>query len=277
MTASIQPRNVRFGIGDAPVRHWYEGDAVMTGIVDCFSALLPEGEKFFIRTIKHYEPSISDPDLQQEIRGFNAQEAYHSREHEDYNRGIRSLGYDVDLMEERARSALKGGKNHVTRLAITCAIEHLTTTFADVLLHNPQWFDRVPAAYRDLWFWHAVEELEHRAVAISVLNAATPKLANWKRYLIRTAAMNITLLTIALVWWRNLITYLQTDGIRIGPKTFFRAMWLLFGSPGLVRKSFWRLLSYYKFGFDPAKEHDKAFIAQWQERIAERTNGTGAT
>jgi len=42
----------------------------LSALVDCFGVLLPEGERFFIRSLKLYEPKIEDPVLIEEMRGF---------------------------------------------------------------------------------------------------------------------------------------------------------------------------------------------------------------
>ena len=87
--AEIQPRDYKFGVADAPKRHWLRGDMELSALVDCFGVLLPEGERFFIRSLKFYEPKIEDPVLIEEMRGFYQQEAFHSREHAGYTRQCR--------------------------------------------------------------------------------------------------------------------------------------------------------------------------------------------
>ena len=56
----IIPRNIRFNIAEAPKRHWYGGNLHKTALVDVFSLFLPEGERFFIRSLKHYAAGLED-------------------------------------------------------------------------------------------------------------------------------------------------------------------------------------------------------------------------
>jgi len=147
----IQPRDYRFGLADAPKRHWLRGDMELTALVDCFGVLLPEGERFFIRSLKFYEPKIEDPMLIEEMRGFYQQEAFHSREHAGYNAAMSSLGYDVTRMEAFGAALLGDIKTNSSRLAVTCALEHLTTTFSRTLLQRPDLLDGAHEPYRDLW------------------------------------------------------------------------------------------------------------------------------
>ena len=49
----------------------------------------------------------------------------------------------------------------------TCALEHFTSTIAEELLSNPN----IQSMFMDetmyhLWMWHAVEENEHKTVAL---------------------------------------------------------------------------------------------------------------
>jgi predicted metal-dependent hydrolase len=48
------------------------------------SASLPDGERFFIDSVRHYQKDIEDPVLLEQIRSFIGQEAHHSRVHEDF-------------------------------------------------------------------------------------------------------------------------------------------------------------------------------------------------
>ncbi len=267
LTADFKPRDRSFGISANPVRHWWGGDQPLTAIGDAFSVMLPAGERFFIQSLLHYEKRIEDPALKAALREFCRQEAFHTREHEDYNNGLRRLGYDVDRMEVRVKRALKLAHGPMQRLYVTCALEHLTTTFAATFLANNEWYDTAEGAYARLWRWHALEELEHRAVALDVANTVTGNWSAWRRYRTRIAIFNAAVFLIAVAFLRNLADLARQDGVKVGPVYFARIFWRLFGRPGLFRKSFWRFLTYYKPGFAPAREHDPAFIRAWQARI----------
>lgn len=268
MTSGFEARDRTFGISKNPVRHWYDDDQVTTAIADAFSLMLPIGERFFILSLRRYEHRITDPALKIALRDFSRQEAFHTREHEDYNQGLRALGYDVDGMEALLSKRLKGTMKPLHRLAVTCAIEHLTTSFAATLLANPQILDVAPPSYARLWRWHALEELEHRAVAIDVLNTVTASMPAWKRYVLRIVVFNTTMYNVIAVMNANMCSMARQDGVKVGPAYAGRALWRLFGRPGMARKAFWRLMSYYKPGFDPAREHDPAFVRLWQARVA---------
>ena len=258
--ADIIPRDIRFGILENATRHWYDGDIIKTVMADGLSIFLPEGERYFIRSLKHYASKLTDRELAAEINGYAVQEAFHTREHEDYNKAMASLGYDVEEMEKPVKFALGVAKNPLHRLAVTCAIEHLTATLSTVTLRRPDLLEKAAPAYRRLWMWHALEELEHKAVALDVLKAVTPDLPGWKRYLLRVSAMNATVVPFLLIFLRNTRLYARTDGVKTGVRFWLRFIWVVFFAPGFWRRCMPLVLKYYLPGFDPKNSDDAELV-----------------
>lgn len=256
----IVPRDIRFGIIDNPVRYWFGGDLLKTATIDGLSIFLPEGERYFIKSLRHYASKLKDKELAAEITGYSVQEALHTREHLDYNRSLTALGYDVEKMEEPIRTTIDVIKNPLLRVAITCAVEHLTATISTVTLRKPQILDGADMQYRRLWMWHALEELEHKAVAIEVLKAATPKMAGWKRYFLRVSAMNAIIIPFVFLFGRNVWIYARNDGAKTGIRFWLRFLWVLFGNPGYWRRCMPLFLKYYLPGFDSRNSDDKELI-----------------
>lgn len=256
----IIPRDIRFGILENPTRHWLGGDLHKTALIDGLSIFLPEGERYFIRSLKYYAPRLKDKQLADEINGYAVQEAFHTREHEDYNRALAKLGYDVEAMEAPVIKTLRSDKIPIFRLAVTCAIEHLTATLSTVTLRNPQFLADASPAYRRLWMWHALEELEHKAVALDVFDAATPKYSAFKRYMLRTMAFNAVAWTFLKITLRNITLFAKGDGVKTGPRFWARMLLVLFIAPGYWRKCAPLVLRYYLPGFSPLNKDDHALI-----------------
>ncbi len=256
----IIPRDIRFGILENRQRHWYGGDPVKTAVIDGLSMFLPEGERFFIRSLKAYANSVGDVELQREINGYAVQEAFHTREHEEYNRALTELGYPTDVLEAPIKASLRRPLSNVVRLAVTCAIEHITATFSSVTLRDQRIFADAAPAYRRLWMWHALEELEHKAVALDVFNNATRNVAPWKRYLLRVGAMNATIIPFMFLSIRNIRLFAKADGIRTGVGFWLHFLKVVFISPGFWTRSLIPLLRYYKPGFDPRNVDDVDLI-----------------
>lgn len=264
----IIPRDIRFDILGNAQRHWLEDDIIKTILIDGLSIFLPEGERFFIRSLKHYGPKLQDKELAAEINGYAVQEAFHTREHEEYNRAMINLGYDVEEMERPIRFGFEVVKNPMHRLAITCAIEHMTATLSTLTLRHPDLLDKAAPAYRRLWMWHALEELEHKAVALDVLNAATPDLSRWQRYLLRVMGMNGTLFPFLVIFLRNVPIYARTDGVKTGFRFWMRFFWVTMVAPGYWRRCLPNVLRYYLPGFDPRNSDDAELMRKGREWLA---------
>lgn len=139
-----------------------------------YSFMFPEGELFFIRSLKGCIGAVSDARIRRDAEGFVAQEAHHTTEHRCLNDLLRGLGADVDGFYEyfrRARLRLERSSK-LWNLARTCAAEHLTSLHC-LASHRNRWLDACrPEEVRRLWYWHLQEELEHRAVCMEVFRAA---------------------------------------------------------------------------------------------------------
>jgi predicted metal-dependent hydrolase len=245
----ILPRNLRFGIRENADRAWFGGDPVLSALFDGFAVLLPLGERFFIRSLRPFESQLRDPALVEAMHAFAAQEAFHTREHEAYNDALRSLGHDVEAMEAKASRLLGGVKGPVTRLLVTCAIEQMTFALARFILKRPALMDRAAPAYRRLWRWHALEEVEHAAVAVQVLRAVDSKMPAWRRYLSRVAILFVAVSSLVTFALQNVAMILQPGGGRLSWRLRLRLLWVLLGSPGFLRGLVVPCLAYCRPGY----------------------------
>ncbi len=265
----IIPRDIRFGILENAQRHWLDNDLIRTGMIDGLSIFLPEGERFFIRSLKHFGSTLEDKELAAEINGYAVQEAFHTREHEVYNRALVKLGYDVERMEAPIRKGFEIVTNPLHRLSNTCAIEHMTSTLSSLILRHPELLDGAAPAYRRLWMWHAVEELEHKAVALDVFNAVTAKKTGFGRYFLRVMGMNATIFAFLILFLRNFRIYARNDGAKTGPRFWGGFLWAAMVRPGYWRRCLPNVLRYYLPGFDPRNSDDQELLSKGRKWLAE--------
>jgi Predicted metal-dependent hydrolase len=61
--------------------------------------MFPEGERFFMDTVRHFQDRITDPKLREDVRGFLGQEGIHGREHRRYNDMLAAQGYPAEAIE----------------------------------------------------------------------------------------------------------------------------------------------------------------------------------
>jgi hypothetical protein len=163
---------------DAPLaRHWFGGNVVATHVANGVNLLFPAGERFFVRSVRHYLHAIDDPHLAAEVRGFFGQEGRHAKEHEDLFRAMERQGYDVArflaLYEKVAYGFIERVAPPSLRLATTAACEHFTALLAENALRL-RVLDAADPTIRRLLLWHAAEEIEHRSVAFDVLARVAP-------------------------------------------------------------------------------------------------------
>ena len=185
---SINIRKPNFNLEKDLDHDWFNGSPFNTAFENSFSLLFPLGEKAFIESVKNFEKEIEDQKLLQEIYSFYGQEAAHRKYHQKYNELLCELrGYDL---ENLTKSQVKRHKhrysqlNPYQRLASTVAAEHLTAIFADDLLRDKNHFVDSGKEVAKLWYWHALEETEHKAVAFDVYEAVGGHLKMRRRALL---------------------------------------------------------------------------------------------
>jgi hypothetical protein len=194
----IRVRKMDFAFADADVpRWWLYGNPVLTHMANGLNLLFPPGERFFIRSVKHYLDRIEDPELRARVKGFFGQEGRHGHEHERANRILERQGYDLrrflDLYEKWAFGVIEPLFPPVLRLSTTVALEHFTATLAKNAL-TTDFLDGAHPVMAELLRWHAAEEIEHKSVAFDVLQEVDP------RYPVRVAGLVIAT-TQLLGWW----------------------------------------------------------------------------
>jgi predicted metal-dependent hydrolase len=163
MKMHIMPvrRNLKFHVPDDTVLNWHDKGPGISQFFNTLSLFFPEGERFFINSVRKYRDQIDDPELQEAVRNFIGQEAMHGREHEDYNQKMVAAGLPVDKQEAivtRLLSLISRFLPNAMQLSATVALEHLTAILADVLLREPELIDGSDPQYQKLWHWHALEE-----------------------------------------------------------------------------------------------------------------------
>lgn len=258
----IPVRRVSLPFDPSIPRHWLAGNALETHVFNGLNLLFPDGERFFIASVREALPRVRDPELRRQVKGFFGQEALHAREHERYFDVLRAQGYRVDRFLRRFRRYCEWTSRWLPaplRLAMTAGAEHWTATLGAAVLREPV-LDAAHPTMRTLALWHAAEEVEHRAVAFDVLRDTHPG------YLLR--ATGFLLATASLFAWAAAGTrmLLRQDGIsRREVRELHRAARARGAGrlPELIRRGFW---TYLRRDFHPAQD-DALAVAE--SRLAE--------
>lgn len=264
-SVGIKVRRMDMGFTDDIPDFWFNNDAFMTLFLTAFSATLPEGEKQFIQSVRHYQDRISDPVLLAEVRAFIGQEAHHAREHDALNMLMKRKGYPIEKIETFTRDMNAWFRTKLPpekQLAITVCAEHITALMADYFLTKaPKSIDRMAEPVRTLWAWHAVEEAEHKAVAFDVY-----KLAVDDPWLLRKTMFQVTMMIFRFNA-ANTRYLLRHSGHSRNLKTWAKGLNFLFGWKGMVPSIAKDYMDFYLPGFHPWKHDNRKALQVFRERF----------
>jgi len=70
---------------DVPRHFAADDDLIGSHLAATLSAVFPDGEDFFVRSVRHFRDEVTDPALKRQVAGFIGQEAVHGREHRAFN------------------------------------------------------------------------------------------------------------------------------------------------------------------------------------------------
>jgi len=265
----IKQRDIHFDVTGLNPATWHPLGPHVAHFQNAMSVFFPEGEKFFINSVRNYQHKVTDPKLQDEVKGFIGQEAMHGREHRAYNAWLASHGYPVERLEHGVIKTLEVVSKTTTKghqLGATIALEHLTSIMAESLLGNLKSFEGADPRIVALWRWHAIEETEHKAVAYDVYRAAFGKgLFAWLQRVI------VFLFTCLQFWvmvgyyhWQ----FLKKDGLQwqmSGWWTLFKFLWI---TPGALRQTILPWLDYLRPGFHPWDHDNRERVDEWKSQQA---------
>jgi hypothetical protein len=251
---------------DTVPRHFAgNGDLVTSHVVAALSSVFPDGEDFFVRSVRQYRDQIDDPDLKRQVAGFIGQEVTHGREHRAFNAHLDTLGYHTKFVERLVRRGIAFRERHVpaiANLASTAALEHVTATLAELVMRSPEAQDAFGhEAVRHLFLWHALEEAEHKAVAFDVYRAV----GGGERLRIFTMKLVRYLFLLGTVV--NVVVSLLCDRATYRPGAL-RASWRYFREQPLLRREVWeQLREYERKGFHPDDLPTGELVDEWRERL----------
>ncbi len=172
-------------------------------------------------------------------------------------------GYDMARIDARVADmlALTRGRPAIVNLAATMALEHFTAMFAHYFLADPRQLAGADGQVADLWRWHAIEEIEHKAVAYDTWLHATRNWSRWKRWKLKSLMMLIVTGRFVKNRVHDALALLAQDGLT-GPRVWLRLAGYLLWRPGILRKLLPDWLAYFLPGFHPWNRDDRALIEQ---------------
>lgn len=263
---SITTRRISFQYPDGSLPQHFADDLVMSHVVAMLSSMFPNGEDFFVRSVRNYRDSITDPELKKQVAKFIGQEAIHGREHREFNERLQELGYPTRYVDRVVDVALnKVGVRILPKsvqLAVTAALEHYTATLAETLMSSQELRDQLVAdEVRNLFMWHALEESEHKSVAFDVYQAVCGK------NLLRRLVMDVTTALFIFAIADSTIRSLRRDPAARDRSQLRQSLKRLRRSPLIAKDVRRRIRDYNRNDFHPENHDATALLEHWREEL----------
>ena len=272
---------MNFNFDDVP-EYWASNSAGITHFLTALSALFPDGEKLFIDSVRavRQHPAIKDNEaLQKEISAFIGQEAMHTQEHVGFNASAQRFGHDVAKYERETGQLIQGARKlfakvvkpfgmtqEMVDLTATTALEHFTATIASELLRNPHIQELMTDPTMSyMWYWHAVEENEHKAVAFDVYEAVFGK--GVKAYALRSSALVMAMVLIFAAQSSFVIRLLKNDGKLNLQELGMVYKYAYSPSKGIIAGMGKEMLAYFRPNFHPNDLDTHSLLETWKQKL----------
>ncbi|MCB9762060.1 MAG: metal-dependent hydrolase [Alphaproteobacteria bacterium] len=254
----------------AAPRAWLNGNVTVSRFFDAAGIVIGPMERFGVRVIRRLRGRV--PAMDATLRGFCGQESQHSRIHRRFDAALAAQGLRFEPCVARQERLLRWVERRCRprlQLSIVVALEHNFASLGDLVLRD-RVMDGAEPEHRDLWEWHGVEELEHKAVAFRLYQALGAPW--WHRQLglvLASLLMWLPLIHTALVLLR------QDPGFSAARRRQDRAAWLAAGHATLWQLAARYARPYLSPSYDPDQIDHSALIAETLARLEPRLAAAG--
>lgn len=264
MDDEIITRRLRFQIGKDLPRYWNDNCPVKTHLLNAISILAPAFERLAITSVLPFKNYPVSSHLKSQLQGFIGQESAHGSEFIRFNQILKNQGYETKKLQTGNVKNFKwltqklGPKMH---LSLTLAAEHLTAIISDSLLRDPQWLAKANPSIAALWRWHAIEEIEHKAVVYDLYQQIGGG------YIKRILGMWLVTQMLGGILVMNFFHLIIKDRLLFKATFWSRLFSTCWGRPGLLRKLIIPYLRYYLPGFHPWQQNNLTLLNQWKKLL----------
>ncbi len=264
----VPTRRISFAeaLRDLPKHFAEDGDIIGSHLIASLSSVFPDGEDFFVRSVRHYRDQITDPALKRQVSGFIGQEAVHGREHREFNDRLDQLGYftkQAERFTEKGLALRERIAPPISNLATTAALEHFTATLAEIILSDERARRMIGhPEVENLFVWHALEESEHKAVAFDVYKAVggSERMRVW-------TMKGIRLGFVIGMGLQVILSVLLDPQARRHPVKLWRSFRKLKSSPFLSRETWDLLKDYDRPDFHPDDRDTDELVTRWRAEL----------
>lgn len=262
----IVARNVRFDYLDRlrQQRYWHNDSPVSTHFFNALQAMFPEGERFFMDSARDVRDQLGKenipPQLLEQLQQFIRQEALHGREHDGWTQALIETGYDgMKGFDDKLRNDNRWARKKLSplvRLSMTVASEHFTASLAHLFVYQrPDLIENAQSPFRELLVYHALEELEHKAVCFDLYQAAKGG------YFLRAAGMVFVTVDLLVRLHNRHVYLMQKDGL-LNAESKMEMRQLMWGRQGVMRSLMPYLMQYFRPDFHPWQTDEREDFMQ---------------
>lgn len=255
-------RDVSFDLNAQNIANWHGAGPGVTQFLNALSVFFPDGEKFFMDSVRAYKEKITDEQILKDITLFIRQEALHGREHRKYNKALQEAGLSGVDFQNEIRTLLDNLKAKTPKkfqLLLTIGLEHLTTIMAEAVLTHEGIMDNSHPEVTALWRWHSVDEVDHKSVAYDVYEQVLGKSTV-------NEAQRRAVFALATVFLFAHIHAMQLRMLKRQGKgvlrPFVSSLSWLYGNPGHIRRIGKSWAQYLKRDYHPWVDHDNHHLVK---------------
>ncbi|MCJ2373607.1 metal-dependent hydrolase [Pseudomonas sp. RGM 3321] len=184
-------RHTHFDLPADRMSDWHAEGMLMSHFLNTMSIMAPPVERFIMSSTLYFQCRTDHPQIRQRVMDLMSQEAAHRRVHSHYNRLLGEAGLPAAQLERQVEKLLKtalSGRwvSPSFRLAVVLMLEHYAALMAQMTLDRPESINDSLSGFKQLWLWHAHEEVAHKSVAYDLWINAVGR--GTKAYLLRTGA-----------------------------------------------------------------------------------------
>lgn len=130
---NIKPHRIDVQFDETLPNHWFGGNAFLTHMLNTWTAIFPDAERYFVRWSKKALAEVTDPKIKKDIQGFIGQETMHATQHEKLWSVLKAQGYNLDpvvwVVGKVAFEWLESVIPDKTNYALVAGLEHFTAMF----------------------------------------------------------------------------------------------------------------------------------------------------
>lgn len=263
-TSSFPVRRMDYQFQQTP-KYWCNNDPVYTHFFTGLSTLFPEGEAYFVRSVRHFRKQIKNPNLDKDIGAFIGQEAMHSKEHHAFHQAAEQYGLDPASLEKITGITFKTIEKYFPKkwnLLLTLGIEHYTAVLVSYMMSDVNKMI-TDDTIRNLWLWHSIEETEHKAVVFDLYQELYGNKLD--AYIPRVLIFTFGLILVTTLTHISQISLLKKD-----KQIFNLSSWYSFLKFGSKSYAVFipKFLDFYRFDFHPNDHNEIDLVELTKAKIS---------